>query len=150
MSTTTQAVLRRKQRQQAVDVRELRHLVEAVMGIPAHGSRLRLAELVGCSSHTVTKWEKGRRPSLAYVPRLIELEAKLRARKGRSVDEELLGEVAPIVPAPLRPMPLVASAMSVKVEGEQALVTFTLKIPGESMARVVAEVLIPRSVVTAG
>lgn len=100
----------------------------------SHALQTRLADLVGCTPKTIGTWKRKKAAPHIYAPRLIEVEAKLRAR------------LAPKEPAcEERPLPLMANVVSVRVEGEQALVSFSLKVPGEEGVRSVCEVLVPRT-----
>lgn len=141
-------MLRRRAAAMCPDVKAIRRLLEEATDA-TWGSQARLAELLGCSPWTIRRWERGtKRPSAAYTVRLRELERRLRERPA-TINEELRGvakqedEASPTKTE--RPLPLTANAVSVRVEGEQALVSFTLKVPGEKMAREVVEVLVPTS-----
>jgi transcriptional regulator with XRE-family HTH domain len=112
-------------------------------------SQLQLADLLGCTTESIKKWEKGaKKPARPFVLRLIEIERSLKNRKLSLNDEIRLG-IASEGSTPEsrheRPAPFSASAVSVVVEGGQALLRFTVKVPGETLARTVAEVLIPRA-----
>lgn len=105
------------------------------MGVPV--TLKRLTELIGCSMRSLIRWEKGERPALAFQPRLRELDRMLRA--GRfSITEAL--ETKPDKPR----APLVASGVSLTLEGTQALLRFTLAVPGEPVERRVVEIVVPQ------
>jgi len=128
-------ILRRRAALACPDVKELRQLLERATGV-AHGSQARLMALVGCSRGALRNWERGGKVATFFVPKLVEVEATLRARV-----EAQEREVAPPKPS----LPLMANVVEVRVDGEQALLRFELKVPGEEVAREVAEVLVPRA-----
>jgi len=117
------------------DVVELRRLMGQAMGVPV--TLKRLTELIGCSLRSLIRWERGERPALAFRPRLRELDRMLRAGKF-SISEAL--ETKPERPR----APLVASGVSVTLEGAQALLRFTLAVPGEAVERRVVEIVVPQ------
>jgi DNA-binding XRE family transcriptional regulator len=129
------------------DVKELRRLLGAAMGAEI-ATQAQLADLLGCTTETIKSWEKGRKkPTRPFVLRLLEIERSLKARRLSLHDEIRLGILpGDAEPRPERRAPFVASAVSVVVEGDQALVRFSLKVPGEALARTVAEVIVPRAI----
>lgn len=131
-------MIRRREAAKCPDVGELRRLLIEASGID-FGSQKRLADMVGVLPTTIGRWEKGSRVPHVYVAKLVDVETKLKAR------------IAPSVEAPRseRSLPLMANAVDVRVEGEQALVRFALKIPGDDAARSVAEILVPKALLTA-
>ena len=145
-ATVTPPAARRRDR--CPDVAELRRLLGRGMGV-ASATQEHLAELVGCSPDAIRGWERGRRrPSRVFVTRLAELESRLRARTV-SIDEEL-ARGAPVQAPPPEPQrestaPLFANLVSVTVEGEQALISLRLMVPGEREPRTVASVLVPKA-----
>lgn len=117
------------------DVVELRRLMGQAMGVPV--TQKRLTELIGCSMRSLIRWEKGERPALAFQPRLRELDQMLRSGK--------FSVVKALETKPDRPRaPLVASGVSVTLEGTQALLRFVLAVPGESVERSVVEIVVPQ------
>ena len=125
-------MLRRREALACPDVRGLLALVEQVTGAP-RGAQNRLADLVGVKHTTISKWAKGAPVPHVYVAKLVEVETKLKARVETP-------KAAPVT----RPLPLMANVVDVRVEGEQALLRFALKVPGEETAREVVAVLVPR------
>jgi transcriptional regulator with XRE-family HTH domain len=128
------------------NIRELRRLIEQVTGSRT-GSQAKLAELVGCTAETISSWEKGtRRPYPSYRAKLVEIEKRLKAKKGSALDEVRDTPMrATEPPAVARPLPLVANRASARMDAEQVLLRFALKLPGEDEPRSVAEILVPRA-----
>lgn len=123
------------QRDYYPDVTKLRRLIGEAMGIPL--TMKRFTELIGCSMRSVIRWERGERPALMFRPRLLELERMLKSGTF-SIDDALRSK-------PERPKaPLVASGVSVTLEGTQALLRFVLAVPGEAMERSVVEIVVPQ------
>jgi transcriptional regulator with XRE-family HTH domain len=126
-------------------------LLERVTGTP-HGSQARLARLLGCRATTVSTWEHGRaRPSPVYARKLVEIERSLHARPLSVVDEIKSARPDVVTTSPaLAPSvagsPLVATSATVTLEGDQALLRFVLKVPGELEPRHVADVLVSKAV----
>ncbi len=132
------------------DPREVRRLLGKAMGVVS-ATQERLAELLGCSSDTVKDWEgkqRRHRPSRVFRARLVELEARLRARKF-TIDDDIFGREVPVESSgpEARSLPLTATEATVTLEGERALLRFSLKVPGEADTRTVAEVLVAKSVI---
>lgn len=128
------------------DVKELRRLLGATMGVEI-ATQVQLADLLGCTTETIKKWEKGqKKPTRPFVLRLVEIERSLKNRKLSLNDEIRLGiREEGTESCHERPAPVSASAVTVTIEGGQALLRFTIKVPGEALARTVAEVLVPSS-----
>lgn len=126
----------------APTIAEVLELIQSTLETPTGATR-RLAELLGCSASTITRWKRGqKRPSLSYMARLREIEERLRGR-GKTINEELRGEAGSATS-----MPHFATGLEVKEEGGYALFRFMLKVPGEDFPKTVGEVLVPVGVLT--
>lgn len=151
----------------SIDVAALRE----ALGRP-HGnkpaSRSMLAELIGASEGSVLNWEKGKPPTAKYAQRLHELseraakgavELPFRNRGGRR-PRNAAPATAAAAPAarrgPGRPpatAPVAGSAglvyanqLTIERGSLDARLRFAVRVPGESAARSVADVMVPRHV----
>jgi hypothetical protein len=115
------------------DVKELRRRIGEAMGV--HCTLRKFALLVGASWRSVWRWERGGRVTLGFRPRLLQLDRLLN--EGTFSVEDALDAAA------RTPAPLVASTVSVTLQGGQALLRFSLAVPGEETARLVAEIMVP-------
>lgn len=163
LSTTPDGVVglaRTRMRDYCPDVPELRRLLERVMG-STRGSQIRLAQLVGCRRAAVRNWEQNRsRPAPMFRARLVELERRLLNKEFSTA--ELL-RPARLIDAPAddtsiarrneepvqqaQPMPLFATEAALRIEGAFARLKFVVQLPGEEEKRVVADVVVPKTVI---
>jgi hypothetical protein len=149
------------------DVLALRQALGRPHGLKA-ASRSMLAELIGASEGSVLNWEKGKPPTEKYASKLRELsdQAKKgtvtlphRNRGGRRPSGKTARAVAAGTPRgrPGRPrkialtgssVVLYANHVSVDTGSTDALVRFALVLPGQAGARAVADVMVPRDVLS--
>lgn len=130
-----------RKRDACPNVRELRQLLGDALGV-AKATQSHLAELVGCSLWSIIRWEQGKRPSLAYLPRLVALEKKLQEMKASSVGVASGAEKTASRPGPLL-LPFFASTVSVKIEGNLSYLRFEVNVPSDDDARMVADLIVP-------
>jgi transcriptional regulator with XRE-family HTH domain len=119
------------------DAAQLRRRISEAMGV--HCTVQRFADLAGASRMSVMRWEQGGRVALMFRSRLLALERMLNEGT-LSVEEAINGYERP------RP-PLVATSVSLMLEGAQALLRFGLAVPGDPAGRTAVEILVPQALI---